>query len=124
MARKRRVNQLSEETLSQETPEVKKELLKEIINPEDNQDNQVEPGEEQKEEMNNLSNEETNIPEFKPGDRVKLKSNIKFDLLGRRIHNGLRGYQYKILSIRIDGMLVIECLTHCFTVKPTDVDKI
>ena len=56
MARKRRVNQLSEETLSQETPEVKKELLKEIINPEDNQDNQVEPGEEQKEEMNNLSN--------------------------------------------------------------------
>lgn len=112
------------ETLSQETPEVQEELLEEIINPEDNQENQVEPGEEQKEEMNNLSIEEEKVENFEPGEIVRLKPDVKFDLLGRRIHAGLKGYNYRILSVRVDGMLVIECLTHCFTVQPTDVDKI
>lgn len=112
------------ETLSQETPKVQEELLEEIINPEDNQENQVEPGEEQKEEMNNLSIEEEKVENFEPGEIVKLKPDVKFDLLGRRIHAGLKGYNYRILSVRVDGMLVIECLTHCFTVQPTDVDKI
>lgn len=117
------VNEVNE-TLSQEAPEVQEELLEEMIKPEDNQDNEVEPGEEQKEEMNNLSIEEEKVEDFKPGDRVKLHNDIKFDLLGRRIHNGIRNYHYRVLSVRIDGMLVIECLTHCFTVKPTDVDKL
>lgn len=112
------------ETLSQETPKVQEELLEEIINPEDNQENQVEPGEEQKEEMNNLSIEEEKVENFEPGEIVRLKPDVKFDLLGRRIHAGLKGYNYRILSVRVDGMLVIECLTHCFTVQPTDVDKI
>lgn len=114
------VNEVNE-TLSQEKPEVQEELLEEIIKP---KDNEVEPGEEQKEEMNNLSIEEENSPEIKPGDRVKLHQDVKFDLLGRRIHAGIRNYNYRVLSVRIDGMLVIECLTHCFTVKPSDVDKI
>lgn len=112
------------ETLSQEQPKVQEELLEEIINPEENQENQVEPGEEQKEEINNLSIEEESNPEIKPGDHVKLHSDVKFDLLGRRIHAGIRNYNYRVLSVRVDGMLVIECLTHCFTVQPTDVDKI
>lgn len=112
------------ETLSQETPKVQEELLEEIINPEDNQENQVEPGKEQKEEMNNLSIEEEKVENFEPGEIVRLKPDVKFDLLGRRIHAGLKGYNYRILSVRVDGMLVIECLTHCFTVQPTDVDKI
>ena len=112
------------ETLSQENNKVQEELLEEIINPEDNQENQVEPGEEQKEEMNNLSIEEEKVEIFEPGEIVRLKPDVKFDLLGRRIHAGLKGYNYRILSIRVDGMLVIECLTHCFTVQPTDVDKI
>lgn len=112
------------ETLSQETPKVQEELLEEIINPEDNQENQVEPGEEQKEEMNNLSIEEEKVENFEPGEIVRLKPDVKFDLLGRRIHAGLKGYNYRILSVRVDGMLVIECLTHCFTVQPADVDKI
>lgn len=112
------------ETLSQETPKVQEKLLEEIINPEDNQENQVEPGEEQKEEMNNLSIEEEKVENFEPGEIVRLKPDVKFDLLGRRIHAGLKGYNYRILSVRVDGMLVIECLTHCFTVQPTDVDKI
>ena len=112
------------ETLSQETPKVQEKLLEEIINPEDNQENQVEPGKEQKEEMNNLSIEEEKVENFEPGEIVRLKPDVKFDLLGRRIHAGLKGYNYRILSVRVDGMLVIECLTHCFTVQPTDVDKI
>ena len=47
-----------DETLSQETPEVQEELLNEIINPDDNKDNEVEPGENKENEMNNLSIEE------------------------------------------------------------------
>lgn len=113
-----------EETLSQETPEVQEELLNEIINPEDTQENEDKPVSNEAEELNNLSNKETEIPEIKPGDHVKLHNDIKFDLLGRRIHAGIRNYNYRVLSIRVDGMLVIECLTHCFTVQPTDVDKV
>ena len=113
-----------DETLSQETPEVQEELLNEIINPEDNQDNEVEPGENKENEMNNLSIEEESNPEIKPGDYVKLNDDVKFDVVGRRIHAGIRNYNYRVLSVRIDGMIIIECLTHCFTVKPTDVYKI
>ena len=113
-----------EETLSKETPEVQEELLNEIINPEDTQENEDKPVSNKAEELNNLSNKETEIPEIKPGDHIKLHNDVKFDLLGRRIHAGIRNYNYRVLSIRIDGMLVIECLTHCFTVKPTDVDKV
>ena len=113
-----------DETLSQETPEVQEELLNEIINPDDNQDNEVEPGENNENEMNNLSIEEESNPEIKPGDYVKLNDDVKFDVVGRRIHAGIRNYNYRVLSVRIDGMLIIECLTHCFTVKPTDVYKI
>lgn len=113
-----------DETLSQETSEVQEELLNEIINPEDNQDNEVEPGENNENEMNNLSIEEESNPEIKPGDYVKLNDDVKFDVVGRRIHAGIRNYNYRVLSVRIDGMIIIECLTHCFTVKPTDVYKI
>ena len=113
-----------DETLSQETPEVQEELLNEIINPEDNQDNEVEPGENNENEMNNLSIEEESNPEIKPGDYVKLNDDVKFDVVGRRIHAGIRNYNYRVLSVRIDGMIIIECLTHCFTVNPTDVYKI
>ena len=113
-----------DETLSQETPEVQEELLNEIINPEDNQDNEVEQCENKENEMNNLSIEEESNPEIKPGDYVKLNDDVKFDVVGRRIHAGIRNYNYRVLSVRIDGMIIIECLTHCFTVKPTDVYKI
>ena len=113
-----------DETLSQEAPEVQEELLNEIINPEDNQDNEVEPGENNENEMNNLSIEEESNTEIKPGDYVKLNDDVKFDVVGRRIHAGIRNYNYRVLSVRIDDMLIIECLTHCFTVKPTDVYKI
>lgn len=113
-----------EETLSKETPEVQEKLLEEIIETDNSQENEVEPVLTEEQKKDNLSNEETKIPGFKPGDHVKLHKDIKFDLLGRRIHEGLRNYQYRILSVRVDGMLIIECLTHCFTVQPKDVDLI
>ena len=69
-------------------------------------------------------NETLSQEQPKVQEDVKLHSDVKFDLLGRRIHAGIRNYNYRVLSIRVDGMLVIECLTHCFTVQPTDVDKI
>ena len=122
MGRRRTLD--ADETLSQETPEVQEELLNEIINPDDNKDNEVEPGENNENEMNNLSIEEESNPEIKPGDYVKLNDDVKFDVVGRRIHAGIRNYNYRVLSVRIDGMIIIECLTHCFTVKPTDVYKI
>lgn len=121
---RRRANTLPNETLSQERPEVQEKVLEEILKPEDNQENEVEQGKTEEKEMNNLSNKEPEIPEFKPGDHVKIKADVKFDLLGRRIHAGLKGYNYRILSVRADGMLIIECLTHCFTMQPKDVDKI
>jgi len=117
------VNEVNE-TLSQEKPEVQEELLEEIIKPEENQENEVEPGENKKEKIDNLSIEKESNTEIKPGDHVKLHNDVKFDLLGRRIHAGIRNYNYRVLSVRIDGMLIIECLTLCFTVKPSDVDKV
>lgn len=128
----RRVNNVPDvdETLSQESPEVQEELLNEIIEPEDNQDNQVEPAEEKAEEMNNLSNEpaeekpvEPVDTDFNVGDRVKL-GDIKNDTLGRRIHNGIKNYVYTIRSIRPDGVACIECLTHVFNVKVSDLIKV
>lgn len=120
------------ETLSQETPDVQEKLLNDIIdNDKDNQDNQDEPVSNKVLDTNNLSSNETEIKhvepaktEFKAGDNVKLNKDIQFDMVGRRIHNGLKNYTYRVLSVRIDGMLIIECLTHCFTVSPKDVHKI
>lgn len=117
------------ETLSQETPEVQEKLLNDIID--NDKDNQDEPVSNKVLDTNNSSSNEIEIKhvepvktEFKPGDNVKLNNDIKFDMVGRRIHNGLKNYTYRILSVRIDGMLIIECLTHCFTVSPKDVHKI
>lgn len=132
---RRRNNILSNETLSQETLAVQEKILEEILEPNNSQDNQDNPGKTEEKEMNNLSIEEIKktedkpvkkpeTPAFKPGDFVRLKPDVKFDMVGRRIHAGLKGYQYRVLSVRIDGMLIIECLTHCFTVEPKMVNKI
>lgn len=126
---RRRNNILNEETLSKESNDVQDKLLEDLM--EDNGENDVNPGSNKVEDMNNLLNKKTKETKEKPrkekifrvGDYVKLNKDIKFDLLGRRIHPGLRNYKYRILSIRVDGMLIIECLTHCFTVQPTDVEE-
>lgn len=126
----RRVNNVPDEILSQESPEVQNELLNEIDEQKDTQENQVEQEGTETEEMNNLSNEpveeqpvEPVDTDFKPGDRVKL-GDIKNDTLGRRIHNGIKNYVYTIRSIRPDGVACIECLTHVFNVKLSDLIKV
>lgn len=127
---RRRNNILNEETLSKESNDVQDKSLEDLM--EDNRENDVNPGSNKIEDMNNLLNKKTKETKEKPrkekifrvGDYVKLNKDIKFDLLGRRIHPGLRNYKYRILSIRVDGMLIIECLTHCFTVQPTDVEEV
>ena len=110
------------ETLSQETPEVKEKLIEEIFENTNVQDTVDETKKHGVKEIP-IKKVEPKKVEFNVGDNVKLKSDVKFDVQGRRIHNGLKNYNYRILSIRIDGMLIIECLTHCFTVKPDDVIK-
>ena len=128
MARRKRGLEL-DETLSQENPEVQNELLKDLID--NNQDNEDNTGSNENNELNNLSNElvEENKEEpvetdFKSGDRVKVKRDVNTDTMGRRIHNGLKNYLYTIRSIRTDGIACIECLTHVFHVKLTDLEKI
>lgn len=120
----RRANILPDETLSQEKPKVQEKLLDEIIKADDNQDNQDKNVENITNDIDNLSNDKKIDIKIKPGDTVKLNDDVKFDALGRRIHNGLRNYVYRVLSVRVDDMLVIECLTHCFTIAPNDVHKI
>ena len=131
MARgKKGVDNLNE-TLSTEKPEVQNELLKDLINENNNEENQDNPGSNENNELNKLSNEpaEENVEktvntDFKSGDRVKVNKNTNTGIMGRRIHAGLKNYTYKIRSVRPDGVACIECLTHVFNVKLADLEKV
>lgn len=61
---------------------------------------------------------------IKVGDMVKIKPTVSNDMLGRRIHNGIRNYNYTVKLVRVDGYLVLECLTYNFILLPTEVDLI
>ena len=71
-----------------------------------------------------------NIPEkiiedvINVGDRVKIKSDVSNDMLGRRIHNGIKNYNYTVKVVRPDNYLIIECLTYVFTLHKDEVEKI
>ena len=128
MARGRRGVDNLNETLSAENNEIQEELLKDLV---DNQEKQVETGSNENNELNNLSNEpaEDTVERpvkysFNKGDRVKVKSGVTTDTMGRRIHAGLSHYTYTIRTVRPDGIACIECLTHIFNVKLDDLDKI
>ena len=128
MARGRKGIENLNETLSTEKPEIQEELLKDLVDNKDNEDN---PGSNENNELNNLSNEpaEENVDkpvdtDFKSGDRVKISRNTNTDIMGRRIHAGLKNYTYKIRSIRPDGIACIECLTHVFNVKLVNLEKV
>ena len=129
MARRKKGLDNLDETLSMETPEVQNELLKDLIN--DNQDNEDNPGSNDNNELNNSSNENTENnmeepvkTEFKIGDKVKVKNGTNTDVMGRRIHAGLQKYTYTIRNVRDDGIACIECLTHVFNVKLANLEKI
>ena len=61
--------------------------------------------------------------QLKVGDIVRLKPNVETDTLGRRIHNGIRNYTYRVLAVRPDGFVSIECLTYAFLVRKDQVNK-
>lgn len=128
MARRKKGLDGLNETLSTENQEIQEELLKDLVNDQDNVDN---PGSDENTEMNNQSNENTdkNVEqsvdtELKPGDRVKIKGDTTTDCMGRRIHNGLRNYLYTVRNVRPDKIACVECLTHVFNIKLTDLEKV
>lgn len=61
---------------------------------------------------------------IKIGDHVKINNDIEYDMFGKRIHNGIKNYNYTVKLVRVDGYLVVECLTHSFVIKQSDVTKI
>lgn len=70
---------------------------------------------------------EVKVPEvkvektLKVGDRVKVNEEIDSDILGRRIHNGIKNYLYTVKNVREDGYVTIECLTYIFTLPVKDL---
>jgi hypothetical protein len=119
----------SNEHLSQETPEVQEKLLDEILNTEENQENDVSNQEILGNNQDNLLNEidevimEEPVDTFNVGDKVKLKPGVGNDMVGRRIHNGVKNYVYTVHNVRSDGYIGIECLTHYFIVSRDDIIK-
>lgn len=100
------------ETLSQETPEVQEKVLEDLLG---NQAKEVfieEPAPVEPAEEDVL----------KPGDRVKIKPDVGSDIVGRRIHNGIKNYLYTVKNVRDDGYVNIECLTYVFTLHKKDLD--
>ena len=122
MARKR-INLLDEESL--ETPKNENEETSTNENPEVSSVIMDEPvtTEEVNEHIEETKKAEEVI-NLKIGDRVRIKEGIGNDMLGRRIHNGIRNYLYKIINIRNDGYCTITCLTHTFTLKLSQLEKI
>lgn len=121
MAR-RRTSIIKDETLSQETPEVQEKVLDELLEEPKKDVENKEINISNKKQKDNVVEPRDNV--FNINDKVKINSNIENDIMGRRIHNGLKNYTYRVLSVRIDGMLIVECLTHCFTLRPEDVHKV
>ena len=58
------------------------------------------------------------------GDIVKINPDVSNDMLGRRIHNGIKNYNYVVKLIRPDGYLVLECLAYSFIVNEKEVTKL
>lgn len=119
------------ENLSKESPEVMDALLEELVEdvqkPIENEEKEekVEKPVNQDKNREDLKKKEYNIiSKFLPGDKVKIKSDIGFDIMGHRIHNGIRNYIYTVRLQRDDNMVIIECLTIILTMKPEDIEKI
>lgn len=148
MAR-RRVNK---ETLSQESPEVQNRLLEELVLtpepqvetvPEVSEVSEVpeipkvqqmtsqvdfQPSivENKKEEVKvrMTKPEVIKADELKVKDRVKIKPEVSHDIVGRRIHNGIKNYLYTVKNVRKDGYVNVECLTYVFTLHSKDLDLV
>lgn len=60
-------------------------------------------------------------PILQIGSRVKINPNVSNDIVGRRIHNGIKNYAYTVKVVREDGYCTIECLTYVFTLHKNDL---
>lgn len=137
MARRRPENSIEEpvtenkvnETLSQETPEVQEAVLKDLVGETTVTDSEPVtvdmPKDELPEEVQNMHVEvKEEKEELKAGDRVKIKPDVGNDIVGRRIHNGIKNYLYTVKNVRDDGYVNIECLTYIFTLHKKDLEVI
>lgn len=61
---------------------------------------------------------------FEVGAKVKVHKDVGTDIIGRRIHNGIKNYTYTIKVVRPDGYITIECMAYQFTVAMKDVDLV
>lgn len=140
MARRERK---SNETLSQETPEVQEALLSELTASSEKpvvidmteekieepiQNMHLEVQETKPEDLKEIQEEVKKIEEItnaiRVGDRVKIKPEVGNDIVGRRIHNGIKNYLYTVKAVRNDGYITIECLTYVFTLSNKDLEFI
>ena len=109
----RQENKVLDDLVSNAVNEIKK-----IMKPAKKSSDDVETREDLKKNEYNI------ISKFSPGDKVKLKTDIKFDMVGRRIHNGIHNYVYTVRLQRDDGLVIIDCLAVMLTVKPEDIIRI
>ena len=123
------------ETLSKETEKVQEALLEDLVENKSEGaeikeiivDEAVDLNEVKAEKAEKEAKKEVQKPkkdELKVGDTVRLKPDVETDTLGRRIHNGIRNYTYRVLAVRPDGFISIECLTYAFLVRKDQVNKI
>lgn len=141
MARRRPENSVEEpvtentenkvnETLSQETPEVQEAVLKDLVGETTVTDSEPVTVDMSKEELpKEIQNMHVEVKEekdegLKVGDRVKIKPEVGNDIVGRRIHNGIKNYLYTVKNVRDDGYVTIECLTYIFTLNKKDLEFI
>ena len=71
-----------------------------------------------------LSQVASEEPTLQIGSKVKINPAIGNDMVGRRIHNGIKNYVYTVKTVRDDGYCTIECLTYVFTLHKNDLNLV
>lgn len=117
------------ENLSNESEEIQNAVLDELVNNdvkseetlEDNKINNINENEKEQEVKPELNEVQTEVPEIIVGSRVKINNEIGHDMLGKRIHNGVKNYVYTVKAVRPDDYCTIECLACQFTLAKSDL---
>ena len=107
-----------EENLSNETPEVQEELLKDLVE---------EPKEEESKEEVTAGLSQI-VPDsekkFEKGAKCKIHKDVSNDIVGRKIMESVKNYTYTIMAARSDGHCTINCLAYTFTLSNKDLDLV
>ena len=140
MGRRKRTNPENEEQTVQQNEQLNIELNSNetIENENDITNNETENVSEETVETTKTSDEATeelkekveplveaydDTNEIKVGDKVKVDKLLSSDIVGRRIHNGLKNYNYTVKVVRPDGVVHIECMTYEFDVHKNNLTK-